>query len=301
MEEHEDARVMVIDDDHDVCVTLEECLSSLGLLVEGFTDPFAALRRVRKVFYNIIFLDVYLKEKSGLELLQEIHSISPISKVILITGYGSKELAIRAIRGGAFDFLEKPLDMDLLHFTLKRALSVQKMELDHNKALEDLRCAKKELLHHKSRLEKLNKQLTEANRALVTMARNMEITRKETERNMMWKIKSLIIPLVEELKENKQMKRYEAELVIILEYFRELTLGQGVDTKVVSSLSPSEMRVAYLVRSGVTSNEISRVLHISPSTVKTHRRNIRKKLNICNTNHNLKSYLKRRLHEQFSL
>ncbi|MBW1921608.1 MAG: response regulator, partial [Deltaproteobacteria bacterium] len=106
MEEHEDARVMVIDDDHDVCVTLEECLSSLGLLVEGFTDPFAALRRVRKVFYNIIFLDVYLKEKSGLELLQEIHSISPISKVILITGYGSKELAIRAIRGGAFDFLE---------------------------------------------------------------------------------------------------------------------------------------------------------------------------------------------------
>ncbi|MBW1966365.1 MAG: response regulator [Deltaproteobacteria bacterium] len=301
MEEHEDARVMVIDDDHDVCVTLEECLSSLGLLVEGFTDPFAALRRVRKVFYNIIFLDVYLKEKSGLELLQEIHSISPISKVILITGYGSKELAIRAIRGGAFDFLEKPLDMDLLHFTLKRALSVQKMELDHNKALEDLRCAKKELLHHKSRLEKLNKQLTEANRALVTMARNMEITRKETERNMMWKIKSLIIPLVEELKENKQMKRYEAELVIILEYFRELTLGQGGDTKVVSSLSPSEMRVAYLVRSGVTSNEISRVLHISPSTVKTHRRNIRKKLNICNTNHNLKSYLKRRLHEQFSL
>jgi len=301
MEEHEDARVMVIDDDHDVCVTLEECLSSLGLLVEGFTDPFAALRRVRKVFYNIIFLDVYLKEKSGLELLQEIHSISPISKVILITGYGSKELAIRAIRGGAFDFLEKPLDMDLLHFTLKRALSVQKMELDHDKALEDLRCAKKELLHHKSRLEKLNKQLTEANRALVTMARNMEITRKETERNMMWKIKSLIIPLVEELKENKQMKRYEAELVIILEYFRELTLGQGGDTKVVSSLSPSEMRVAYLVRSGVTSNEISRVLHISPSTVKTHRRNIRKKLNICNTNHNLKSYLKRRLHEQFSL
>ncbi|HDM75231.1 MAG TPA: response regulator [Deltaproteobacteria bacterium] len=301
MEEHEDARVMVIDDDHDVCVTLEECLSSLGLLVEGFTDPFAALRRVRKVFYNIIFLDVYLKEKSGLELLQEIHSISPISKVILITGYGSKELAIRAIRGGAFDFLEKPLDMDLLHFTLKRALSVQKMELDHNKALEDLRCAKKELLHHKSRLEKLNKQLTEANRALVTMERNMEITRKETERNMMWKIKSLIIPLVEELKENKQMKRYEAELVIILEYFRELTLGQGGDTKVVSSLSPSEMRVAYLVRSGVTSNEISRVLHISPSTVKTHRRNIRKKLNICNTNHNLKSYLKRRLHEQFSL
>ncbi|RLB22952.1 MAG: hypothetical protein DRG71_06535 [Deltaproteobacteria bacterium] len=301
MEEHEDARVMVIDDDNHVCATLEKYLSSLGLLVEGFTDPFAALRRVQKVFYNIILLDVYFKEKSGLELLQEIHSISPLSKVILITGYGSKELAIRAIRGRAFDFLEKPFDMDLLYFTLKRALSVQKVELDHDKALGDLQRAKKELLQHKSRLEKLNKQLTEANRALVTMARNMEITRRETERNMVRKIKTLIIPLVEELKTNKQMRRYEAELALILEYFRELTLGQDEDAKVVSSLSPSEMRIAYLVRSGLTSAEISKVLHISPSTVKTHRRNIRKKLKICNTNHNLKSYLKKRLHEQLHL
>ncbi len=298
MEAFKDASLLILDDSRDVCETLGDVLARVGFFVEGFTESAPALQQLREKFYHIILLDVYLKGTSGLDLLQDISLLSPASKVIMITGYGSKEVAIEALRKGAFDFLEKPVATDMLFCSLRRALMVQKVELEREKLFDELRQTRDDLLHRERKLKKLNEQLMEANRALIAMARNMEIAKKETQRNMVRRIKLFIIPVVEEMKANEHMKRRESKLAILLEYFKELVLALESESGPIDSLSPCEMKIAYLVRTGLTTDEISKVLHIAPSTVKTHRKNIRKKLNICNTSHNLKSYLEKKMHRE---
>ena len=106
----EDALVLIVDDDTDVCNVLEQMISRLGIRVETTSNPLEVLDLVRNTFFNVILLDIRMPEKSGMELLPEIVEVSPDTKIIVISGFGDKDSAIRALRLGAFDFLEKPFE-----------------------------------------------------------------------------------------------------------------------------------------------------------------------------------------------
>jgi DNA-binding NarL/FixJ family response regulator len=105
----------------------------------------------------------------------------------------------------------------------------------------------------------------------------------------------LIIPIIERLQHDKNLKRYEAELIMLVKHLEDLTSGLAADTKIATSLSFSELRIASLIKNGLTTEEIAKHLHISPSTIKTHRKNIRRKLGINNRQQNLRNYLDSRL------
>ncbi|MCJ7682888.1 MAG: response regulator, partial [Desulfobacteraceae bacterium] len=125
----EDARVLIVDDDVDVCNVLGQIISRLGIGVETISNPLEVPDLVRNVFFNLILLDIRMPGKSGMELLPEIAEISPDTKIIIISGFGDKELAIRSLRLGAFDFLEKPFDHKLISHSIERALETQKAQL----------------------------------------------------------------------------------------------------------------------------------------------------------------------------
>lgn len=286
-----DNRVLIVDDDRELCSCLQEMFSTWGIKADAIAEPERAVDQVRGTSYNIVLLDIIMPEKSGFDLIPEIVKLCPGPKIIIMTGYADKEKVVKALRMGVFDFLEKPVEMELLSYTVQRALHSQKIELDYKNTLKDLEQSQHDLLLHKNTLEQVNKQLLETNKALSVLAKNLESTREESEKQIVQKIRSWIIPIVEKLQRDKNLRRYKAELDMLIGHIENMTSGLAGHARIAFCLTSTELRIASMIMGGLTSLEIAGQLNISPDTVKTHRKNIRKKLNVKHSNINLRSYL----------
>jgi FixJ family two-component response regulator len=289
------ARLLIVDDDRRLCDALRETISAWGIETRVITKPSLVANQVRDCFYNIVLLDIVMPEQSGFDLIPEIRKFCPETKIIIMSGYADKEKALKALRLSVFDFLEKPIKTQLLLHSVMRALDTQKIELELKKTIEELKRSQSELLNYKLGLEQANEQLLETNKALSVLAKNIEMTGKESEKRIILKIRSLIIPIVEKLQRDKNLERYKAELSMLMAHIETLTSGLAGDTEIADRLSSTELRIVSMVVNGLTSQEIAKPLHVSLSTVKTHRRNIRRKLNISRSNCNLRTYLESRM------
>jgi FixJ family two-component response regulator len=295
LQEYEDALILIVDDDPEICKFLQDAISQWGLKVETITSPLKVVDRVSNNSYNLVLLDVVMPGKSGMDLLPEIVDLCPDTKVIIMTGYADLENAIRSLKLGAFDFLEKPFRLPLLRHSLKRALDAQKTELDYKRTREDLEDTLNNLMTHRSKSEQLNRELMETNGALSVLVRNIDRTRRETGKEIILKIRSLIIPVIEKLQRASNFADYRSELVMLSSYVEDLTSEMASDTEIATVLTPAELRIASLIKNGLSSEEIADHLCIAACTVKTHRRNMRKKLTLDNSKHSLRNYLQSNL------
>jgi DNA-binding CsgD family transcriptional regulator len=142
-------------------------------------------------------------------------------------------------------------------------------------------------------LQSANQELVDINKALSVLARNLDKTRQETEITIARTINSKIMPIVEDLRKANNLDSLQSGLGILAAQVQTLTddlMNGGVN--VMDSLTPTEMRYATMIKNGLTSKDIAKKLYISLHTAKTHRRNIRKKLNVRNSSINLTSYLR---------
>lgn len=158
----------------------------------------------------------------------------------------------------------------------------------------ELERSRQELVYHKDELETVNNQLLETNDALSVLARNLENARRESEKQVLRKTRTLILPVVEKLRQDRRLDRYRTDLDLLSGYVRTLTADISDKTRNAEVLSATESRIAAMIRLGLTSEEIADHLSVSVSTVKTHRKNIRRKLQLKNTGKNLRSYLESR-------
>jgi FixJ family two-component response regulator len=295
MEEFKNSKVIIVDDDPLVGETLTEMIRSWGLGADSFTQPEKAIAHLREKKCDIVLLDIFISEVSGLDLIPQINSDSLDElKIIIITGFADKETAIRALKLGAFDMLEKPFQNELLHHSIVRALKALENERGFGKLIDDLKFSRSELLSQQQRLENLNAQLRDTNRALSIFAQNIERERAEVEKRIALKLRNLIIPMVIKLKKDKALAKYEGQLDMLTMQIEDLTSGFTMDSRVAAVLSFTELRIASLIKNGITTEEIARQLHISESTVRTHRKNIRKKLKINNVQFSLRNFLNSR-------
>jgi PAS domain S-box-containing protein len=177
----------------------------------------------------------------------------------------------------------------------KSALEVSECTAELMGAYEKLSYKNKELLHHKSDLEKANKELVQVNTALSVLARNIDKKKDAVEKKIAHKISSQLIPIIEEVQRERIPEKSRVKLDVLNAYLKNLTPGVTKAHDIITSLSSTELRVAIMIRNGFSSADIARLLNLSPHTVKTHRRSIRRKLNIRNTQINLTSYLKFKL------
>jgi PAS domain S-box-containing protein len=160
---------------------------------------------------------------------------------------------------------------------------------------EKLEEKQRELLRHKLDLEKANKELVQTNTALSVLARNIDKKRDEVVKKIAQTISAQVMPLIDEIKNDNLPEKSRVKLDVLAAYLDDLTPGAAKGHDIIISLSAMELRVAMMIKNGFSSDEIARLLHISPHTVKTHRRSIRRKLNITNANINLSSFLKLKL------
>ena len=116
--------ILIIDDDKDICVTLSKILSSKGFETIISNNSDTAINEIKNKSVDLVLLDVWLEgsKKNGLELLKIIKNFSPNTPVILISGHANVEMAVKAIKEGAFYFIEKPFKSEKLFLIIDRAL-----------------------------------------------------------------------------------------------------------------------------------------------------------------------------------
>jgi DNA-binding NtrC family response regulator len=115
-------RVLVVDDEQETCDLLKMVLEREGFSVSTSTSAQAALEMVGAEDFDVVFTDLSMPEMGGLELCERVLGTRPNVPVVVITGQGSLETAIGAMRVGAYDFITKPVDSKLLAVSAVRAM-----------------------------------------------------------------------------------------------------------------------------------------------------------------------------------
>jgi DNA-binding NtrC family response regulator len=156
-------KILVIDDDADTCSFLREILEEEGWLVNTATSAGEALNLAGADAFDLIISDINLNESlSGIDLLKKFRQLSSGSQVILISGFGTLETAIEAVREGAFDFVSKPFNVKEVIATVRRALQdTEEKPNAGNDSLRDLsaRYASSGLVGHSRQMIELYKEI----------------------------------------------------------------------------------------------------------------------------------------------
>lgn len=148
-------RVLIVDDDLALLEALPEALRLRmgGVIVETADSAAVALARIADQEYDAIVTDIKMPGMDGLALLEEVRNRCPDTPTLIITGHGENDLVVHALRGGARDFIQKPIDRDYFASALYRAIRehvANRQARDRQLALES--CAD-ELEHLVQKLE----------------------------------------------------------------------------------------------------------------------------------------------------
>jgi two-component system nitrogen regulation response regulator NtrX len=128
------ASILIVDDEPGVRTALSGVLRDEGYDVEAVESGEACLNRVLRDVVDVIVLDVWLPGMDGLATLERLRQVKVDSKVVMISGHGNIESAVKAIKLGAFDFVEKPLSLEKTVLVIRNALRQRRLEAE-NRAL----------------------------------------------------------------------------------------------------------------------------------------------------------------------
>ncbi len=126
----ENLRILLVEDDPIVRAGSEQAFQLAGLNVEAFASAELVRKHITPDFPGIVITDVKLPGMNGLELLGLVKSVDPGMPVILVTGHGDIAMAVQAMRGGAYDFIEKPYSSEQLVEVARRALEARSLMLE---------------------------------------------------------------------------------------------------------------------------------------------------------------------------
>ncbi len=114
--------ILIIDDEKSIRRSLSEILSYEKYTIEMTENAIEALKLLEANEYDAILCDIKMPEMDGIEALPKMLELRPDTPVIMLSGHGNIDTAVEAIKLGAFDFIEKPVDLNRLLITLKNAL-----------------------------------------------------------------------------------------------------------------------------------------------------------------------------------
>ncbi len=119
--------LLLVEDKAELRAVLRKALERAGWAVDEAADGNAAVEKVRRLRYLLVLTDLKLPGLSGLDVLREVKEADPSIPVIIMTAFGSVEEAVTAMKEGAFDFIQKPVDLDHLKLLVERAASQQRL------------------------------------------------------------------------------------------------------------------------------------------------------------------------------
>ena len=120
-------RLLIVDDEIETLTPLCDLLSEWGYEVAGYTSPKDALKELKEKDFDLLLTDLVMPEMDGIELIKAAMSTDPLLVSIIITGKGTIQTAIDAMKTGAFDYVLKPIDWKMLRSGLSRAMEVRRL------------------------------------------------------------------------------------------------------------------------------------------------------------------------------
>jgi DNA-binding NtrC family response regulator len=123
-----DCQILFVDDDKDILAMVSQYLLMHGYQIDTVDNGIDALGLVKESPIDIVFTDYKMPEFSGLELLAAIKKYKPKTEVIIVTGYGTMESAIKAMKYGSYDYLQKPFKLDHLKLIIDRIIEEKKIK-----------------------------------------------------------------------------------------------------------------------------------------------------------------------------
>lgn len=113
--------ILILDDEKIVGERLKSSLEKNGHTLEIYTDPVRAMDRVREKRFDVVILDIRMDKVNGIQVLEVVREKSDRTKVIMITGYATLEVARESLTKGAFDFISKPFKLREIHQAVQNA------------------------------------------------------------------------------------------------------------------------------------------------------------------------------------
>jgi len=127
--------ILIIDDEPGIRVTLASILEDEKYKVFTSEDALAGIELLKREVIDMVFLDVLLPKMGGIKALETIRKEWPVTEIVMISGHANIEMAVSAVKLGAFDFLEKPLSLDKVLTVCRNALAIKKLR-EENKTLK---------------------------------------------------------------------------------------------------------------------------------------------------------------------
>ncbi len=152
------ARILVVDDEQAIRRSLSGILADEGFELALAEDGEKALAAVRARAPDLVLLDIAMPGRDGIEILQELRQSFPALPVVMMSGHGTIETAVRATQLGAFDFIEKPLSLEKLLLTLRHALDKLRLERE-NRELRAKSLRAHDILGDSPPIQKLKEQI----------------------------------------------------------------------------------------------------------------------------------------------
>lgn len=153
-----DKLVLIVDDEEGIRETLSDIFKDEGYDVITASSGEEAIKLLKENSPDIVFLDVWLSGIDGIETMKELKSLNPTMPVVMISGHANIELAVKATRSGAYDFLEKPLSLERVLLVTKLALEKRILELE-NRALKEDITKKWKLVGSSKKIQNLKEQI----------------------------------------------------------------------------------------------------------------------------------------------
>ncbi len=132
------AKILLIDDDESFRKILDYNLKKEGYEVVSAPDGRKGLKRLETESFGVVVTDMKMPDMDGMEVLRRVKTEHPETVVIMITAHGSIEMAVEAMREGAYDYITKPLNRDALFMTLEKALQYQDLKEENLRLKEEL-------------------------------------------------------------------------------------------------------------------------------------------------------------------
>ncbi len=163
--------LLAIDDDPDNRAFLTKAVSKQGFDIVAAPNATQARRQLDGRRPALIFLDVQMPEESGLSLLPQMLRDFPESVVVMMTAYGSEQVAAEALRGGADDYIAKPIDLRRLRELLERNLEKQRLRAERQSLVERLKDSNRYLMRQHAALRQADEEILQVNRQLEQSSR----------------------------------------------------------------------------------------------------------------------------------
>jgi DNA-binding NtrC family response regulator len=127
------SKILVIDDEKRMCDSIKVLLSNIGYEVDTAENGKIGIEKLQSRSFDLVITDLMMPELDGFSVMKHIKENCPGTLVIVITGYASVESAVRAIRSGAYDYILKPFDFEIIKISVERAWDKLKLEKELEK------------------------------------------------------------------------------------------------------------------------------------------------------------------------